>query len=174
MNTNRPIQRRYQRTLRFIKERIPSRARILDLGTVNPFSEVLKKEGYTVLNTQGEDLDIQYEFINDLQIDLVIALELFEHMAAPFNILRSMKAEKLIASVPLRLWFASAYWNEKDDWDKHYHEFEIRQFNWLLQKTGWKIKASEVWKSAEFKLGIRPLLRYITPRYYIVYCEREK
>jgi hypothetical protein len=172
MTDSKSLQLRYNRTLSFIKRHISSPSSLLDLGTTNPFSVILTREGYQVLNTTGEDLDIEYESINKHKVDAVIALEIFEHMAAPFNILRSMKAEKLIASVPLKLWFASAYWNEKDDWDKHYHEFEIKQFNWLLAKTGWKIISSEVWKSAEFKLGIRPILRYFTPRYYIVYCER--
>ena len=81
--------------------------------------------------------------------------------------------DKLIASVPLKLWFAEAYWNESDDWDKHYHEFEKKQFNFLLEKTGWKVKDSELWTSpGTNKLGFRTLLRYFTPRYYIVYCER--
>jgi hypothetical protein len=153
---------------------MPAPARILDLGTVNPFSEILKNEGYEVLNTHGEDLDIDFEFINNYQVDLVIALEIFEHMVAPFNILRSMKVKKLIASVPLRLWFAPAYWNEKDEWDRHYHEFEVKQFDWLLKKTGWEIKSFELWKSGKLKLGLRPILRYFTPRYYIVFCERVK
>jgi hypothetical protein len=172
MADTKALHRRYQKTLSFIKRHIEAPATILDLGTENPFSEILKKEGYTLLNTFGEDLDVDFESINQHRVDVVIALEIFEHMAAPFNILRAMKSEKLIASVPLRLWFASAYWNEKDDWDKHYHEFEVKQFNWLLEKTGWKIISSEIWKSGEFKLGIRPMLRFFTPRYYIVYCER--
>ena len=94
-------------------------------------------------------------------------------MFAPFNILNELKTDKLIASVPLKLWFASAYWNDKDDWDKHYHEFEIKQFNFLLEKTGWKIKDSEVWTNGNWKqIGFRPFLRHFTPRYYIVYCEK--
>ena len=94
-------------------------------------------------------------------------------MLAPFNILRQIKANRMIASVPLKLWFADAYWNETDDRDKHYHEFEIKQFNFLLEKTGWKIIDSESWRPyKKIGFGIRPFLRMITNRYYIVYCER--
>ena len=57
----------------------------------------------------------------------------------------------MIASVPLKLWFASAYWNEADDWDKHYHEFEIKQFKFLLEKAGWTIKDQELWTSPDPK-----------------------
>ena len=83
------------------------------------------------------------------------------------------KAKKMIASVPLKLWFSDAYWNENDDRDKHYHEFEVKQFNFLLEKTGWKIINSQKWKPyKKISLGIRPLLRMVTNRYYIVYCEK--
>ena len=95
-------------------------------------------------------------------------------MLAPFNILKEIKTQKLIASVPLKLWFANAYWNEHDDWDKHYHEFEVKQFDFLLQQTGWKIIDSEKWiPKGKIQFGIRPFLRMVTPRYYIVYCEKK-
>ena len=68
-------------------------------------------------------------------------------MLAPFNLLNSIKDKKLIASIPLKLWFANAYWNDEDDWDKHYHEFEPKQFEFLLNRTNWKIVDSEKWKS---------------------------
>ena len=94
-------------------------------------------------------------------------------MLAPFNILKSISSKSLIASVPLKLWFSSAYWNENDDWDKHYHEFEPKQFKFLLEKSGWIIKDFELWTSPDnSKIGIRPLLRNFYKRYYIVYCER--
>ena len=94
-------------------------------------------------------------------------------MLAPFNLLNSVKNKKLIASIPLKLWFANAYWNEKDDWDKHYHEFEPKQFEYLLRRSNWKIEKSEKWKSYDpKKIGIRPILRRLHNRYYIVYCEK--
>lgn len=166
---------RYQKTLRFMDKHLSKGCRILDLGTPNPFSEIMTEKGYRIINTDGENLDDDYHKYLDLDVEAVTSFEIFEHMLAPYNILRDMKTDKLIASVPLKLWFASAYWNEKDDWDKHYHEFERKQFNFLLEKTGWIIKDSETWTSASWtKLGFRPLLRHITPRYYIVYCERQK
>ena len=105
--------------------------------------------------------------------ELITAFEIFEHMIAPFNILREIKANKLVASIPLRLWFSSAYRNPEDQWDQHYHEFEDWQFDWLLEKAGWKITKRDKWANPTRKLGIRPLLRYFTPRYYIVYAERK-
>ena len=52
-------------------------------------------------------------------------------------------------------------------------EFEIKQFNFLLRKTNWKIIDYQLWTSPDpFKVGIRPILRYFYKRYYIVYCEK--
>ena len=169
----RALEKRYTKTLDFIKKHVKKNSEILDLGTENPFSDIMKTNGFMVSNTQGENLDIDYKKYIDFKADIVTAIEIFEHMLAPFNILRELKIKKLIASVPLKLWFADAYWNEKNDWDKHYHEFEKKQFDFLLDKTGWKIMDSQMWTSSNWrKIGIRPILRHFTPRYYIVYCER--
>ena len=166
-------ERRYTKTISFLEKVAPPPLRILDLGTENPFSKIMKQKGYEVCNTNGEDLDAEFDVVNHYAVDMVAAFEIFEHMLAPFNILKEIKCGRLVASVPLKLWFASAYWNEKDDWDKHYHEFEPKQFDFLLRKTGWKIVASEKWTSANpWKFGIRPFLRNFVPRYYIVYCEK--
>ena len=151
---------------------MPPPCKILDLGTENEFSNMMKENGYDVINTNGEDLDIDFNNIVNQKVDLVTAFEIFEHMLAPFNILKSIQAPKLIASVPLKLWFANAYWNAQDDWDKHYHEFEPKQFDFLMKKTNWKILNSEKWPAPyNFKFGIRPLLRPFTNRYYIVHCQ---
>ena len=150
-------------------------SKLLDLGTENPFTPQLKAAGYSVSNTQGENLDDDFKKIAQTTCNCVTAFEIFEHLLAPYNILKELKCNKLIASIPLKLWFATAYWNESDDWDKHFHEFEPKQFQFLLEKTGWKIKDFEFWTSPDQnKIGVRPLLRYFYPRYYIVYCERNE
>ena len=170
---DRSTEWRYKKTLSFLSKQSDLSSKILDLGTENHLSQLMKNKGYEVINTKGENLDLDYSAVLDKDIDIVTAFEIFEHMLAPFNILRQIKANRLIASVPLKLWFASAYWNEQDDRDKHYHEFEVKQFNFLLEKTGWKIIKSEKWKPyKQVRFGIRPFLRMFTNRYYIVYCER--
>ena len=93
-------------------------------------------------------------------------------MVAPFNVLKDIQANKLVASIPLKLWFASAYSSKTDNWDRHYHEFEDWQFDWLLEKSGWKILQSEKFTSPVNKIGLRPILRKFTPRFYLVYAER--
>ncbi len=166
-------KKRYRHTLLFLKEVISKENKILDLGVPNPFSEILIKEGFNVTNTSGEDLDLETAVVKTEEFDVVTAFEIFEHLVSPFNVLRDIKAKKLVASIPLNLWFASAYRSKTDKWDRHYHEFEAWQFDWLLEKAGWRIVKSEKFTNPVKKFGIRPLLRRITPRYYLVYAVRD-
>jgi len=164
--------KRYQRTLNFLKKHVATDEAILDLGVENPFSEIMKAEGYRVANTGGEDLDLDISVVQSSKAGVVTAFEIFEHLVSPFHVLRHIKAGKLVASIPLRLWFSRAYRSKTDPWDRHFHEFEAWQFNWLLEKAGWKIVDSDTWNNPVKKIGIRPLLRLFTPRYYIVYAEK--
>ncbi|NDV43741.1 methyltransferase [Flagellimonas sediminis] len=172
MYENNFPNKRYKHTMAFLQKHIPTSESILDLGVENPFSEIMKAEGYQVENTNGEDLDIDFKAVAQSNAEVVTAFEIFEHLVAPFNVLKEVKAKKLVASIPMRLWFSSAYRSKTDPWDRHYHEFEDWQFNWLLEKAGWTIKDSAKWTNPTKKIGIRPLLRYFTYRYYIVYAER--
>ncbi|MDG1501876.1 MAG: methyltransferase [Ulvibacter sp.] len=165
-------KKRYKITKAFLEQTISKQEKIIDLGVVNPFSEVLKKEGYNITNTTGEDLDIDTQAVQDNNYDVATAFEIFEHLVSPYTVLKDIKAKKLIASVPLSLWFASAYKSKTDTWDRHYHEFEDWQFDWLLEKAGWRIKKSEKFTNPVKKFGFRPILRYFTPRYYLIYAER--
>lgn len=166
--------KRYKKTIEFLIQHIPKNSTILDLGVVNPFTEFMQKEGFKVKNTKGEDLDIDTSAIENSNAVVVTAFEIFEHLLSPFTVLKSINADKLVASVPLKLWFSSAYRSKTDTLDRHYHEFEDWQFDWLLEKAGWKIIASDKWTNPTNKLGIRPILRLFTPRYYIVYAEKIK
>ncbi|WP_425077451.1 methyltransferase [Psychroserpens sp. S379A] len=166
--------KRFKHTVQFLKRHVQTTENLLDLGVENPLSAILKAEGYTVKNTSGLDLDIDTSEIENSSANVVTAFEIFEHLLSPFTVLQSIKADKLVASIPLKLWFASAYRSKIDMRDRHYHEFEDWQFDWLLEKSGWKIIASEKWTNPTKKIGIRPLLRLFTPRYYIVYAERIK
>ncbi len=165
--------KRFKHTLHFLQKHINTNEPILDLGVENPFSQIMLEQGYTVKNTNGEDLDFDFSAVLDSDAEVVTAFEIFEHLLAPLNVLSNIKADKLVASIPLKLWFSPAYRSKTDKWDRHYHEFEDWQFNWLLEKAGWEIQDSQKWTNPVKKLGIRPLLRYFTPRYYIVYATRK-
>lgn len=165
--------KRFKITLDFLKQFVDTDEEILDLGITNPFTEILQKEGFKVTNTKGQDLDTDTSIVKKDDFDVVTAFQIFEHMVAPFNVLNDIKANKLITSIPLKLWFSSAYRSKTDDWDRHYHEFEDWQFDWLLEKSGWEIKEKIKFTSPVNKIGIRPILRRYTPRFYLVYAERK-
>ncbi|MFS4482210.1 methyltransferase [Hyunsoonleella sp. 2307UL5-6] len=164
--------KRFKHTIEFLQKHITNSETILDLGVVNPFTEIMQQHGYSVKNTKGEDLDIDTSNIKSSNAEVVTAFEIFEHLLSPFTVLKSIKADKLVASIPLKLWFSSAYRSKTDMLDRHYHEFEDWQFDWLLEKSGWKIIDRKKWTNPTKKIGVRPLLRRFTPRYYIIYAER--
>ena len=154
--------KRYRITTDFINKHIDKSELILDLGIKNPLSEALKEDGFQIINTNGEDLDIDQSLILETEATVVTA----------FQILNSIKAKKLVCSIPLRLWFAKAYRNFNDIRDNHFHEFEDWQFRLLLEKTGWKIIEEKKFTNPVKKIGIRPFFRLFTYRYMIIYAEK--
>lgn len=166
--------KRYKNTIEFLKTNIQPASTILDLGVENPFTTIMESEGFKVANTEGEDLDLNTSNIENANVDVVTAFEIFEHLLSPFTVLKAIPSDKLVCSVPLKLWFSSAYRSKTDMRDRHFHEFEDWQFDWLLKKAGWTIKARKKWTNPVKKIGIRPFFRWFTPRYYLVYAERIK
>ena len=166
--------KRFKHTLEFLRKHISTSETILDLGVENPFSAIMKEDGFSVSNTTGEDLDENQNTLRNSNATVVTAFEIFEHLLNPYTILKEIKSEKLFISIPMRLWFSPAYRSKTDLWDRHYHEFEDWQLDWLLEKTGWKIIARDKWTNPVKKIGWRPLLRKFTNRYYIVYAEKVK
>jgi hypothetical protein len=128
----------------------------------------MRAAGYRVTNTDG-DLDDVPE-VAAVAADAVTAFEILEHLVSPLGVLRAAQAPRLFASIPLRLWFAPAYRSATDPWDRHYHEFEDWQFDWLLDKAGWDVVRREYWvpRASGLPLGVRPILRRFTPRWYVV------
>ena len=167
---NPVLNRRYHKTISLLQQHLPESARILDIGAPNPLSYHLTKLGYEVANTDG-DLD-ESPNLTAVDADVVTAFEVLEHLVSPLPLLRSIKAPMLIATIPMRLWFAPAYRSQSDPWDRHYHEFEDWQFDWLLEKAGWTIVHREKWTSPTGWIGFRPLLRQFIPRYYAVVATR--
>ena len=157
----------------FLKGVISPEEKILNLGTENPFSKTLREKGYEVTNTTGVDLDQDTSAVQSATFDVVTAFGVFEYMMSPYNLLKDIRARKLVASVPLKLWFASTYKNESDNKERYYDEFEDWQFDWLLEKSGWRIRKREKFANPVRKIGIRPILRRFTPKYYLVYAERK-
>jgi len=164
--------KRFRITLEFLQKHISTSEKILDLGVDNPFSISMKESGYAVINTEGEDLDNDQTALQNENYDVFTAFEIFEHLLNPYTVLQNVKCDKVLISIPMRLWFSSAYRSKTDKWDRHYHEFEDWQLDWLLEKTGFKIVDSIQFTNPVKKIGFRPLLRYFSNRYYLVYAIR--
>ncbi|HZJ20089.1 MAG TPA: methyltransferase [Pricia sp.] len=134
MYENTYPSKRFEHTLAFLRKHVTGEETILDLGVENPFSKIMEEQGYSVENTKGEDLDVDFTSVQNSSAEVATAFEIFEHLLAPFNVLREIKTNKLVASIPLKLWFSPAYQSKTDIWDRHYHEFEDWQFDWLRRK----------------------------------------
>ena len=167
-------EKRYNETLALLNRFATKDDLILDLGVKNPFTDVMLEHKYQVINTTGEDLDYHYTHLKNIDATFVTALEILEHLVNPMEVLRNLPGDKLLASIPMRLWFSPAYRSKTDLRDVHYHEFEDWQFDMLLENAGWKIIHRHKWTHPTNKIGFRPFLRKITPRYYAVYAERIK
>ena len=172
MYTSNSHRKRFQKTMDFLNQHIEPSSSILDLGIKNPLSELMHAYGHKVENTNGEDLDENQSVLIKSNAEVVTAFEILEHLLSPYQVLKRIKANKLVASVPLKLWYSKSYRSKTDLRDRHFHEFEDWQFDWLLEKTGWKIVASQKWVNPPQSFGIRSLLRFFSPRHYIVYAEK--
>ena len=166
--------KRFKLTLEFLKKHITTSETILDLGVPNPFSKIMQANGYTVINTKGEDIDKDQSTLQNETYSVFTAFEIFEHLLNPYTVLENVTCDKILISIPMRLWFSPAYRSKTDPWDRHYHEFEDWQLDWLLEKTGFKIIDRLQFTHPVKKIGFRPLLRFFTPRYYLVYAEKVK
>lgn len=165
---------RFEKTIAFFEKHISKQSKILDLGVKNPLSELLIQRGYTIENTHGEDLDKDQSSLQNKSYDVVSAFEILEHLLNPYTVLKNIKADTIVISVPLRLWFSPAYRSKTDLRDRHFHEFEPWQLDWLIEETGFEILDKQQWAHGVNKFGIRPFLRRFTPRYYIVLAQRKK
>lgn len=173
MDPKKLQEKRFEKTIQFLKKVEPNCKTILDLGIENTLSKRLIDLGYEVQNTKGEDLDLSPEsLLNYPKVDAITAFEILEHLVSPFPVLKNLPSNSLIVTVPLNLWFAAPYRNKNDVFDMHYHEFVDWQFEMLLNKAGWEIKYSEKWIAPTYQIGIRPLLRYFYPRFLAVHAVR--
>lgn len=168
MNVRADIKKRYtpsfksrlSKTKKLVNSFANKGETILDLGPDNSLRLELIKEGYNIRGTGFVDLDDNY---TTEPADIVTAFEIIEHLRNPYMVLKNINADKLILTVPLNVWFSGPYWNDKDEYDTHYHEFYPKQIYSLLDKTGWLVIHSEKWWWSELTFKPRPLLRKFGP-----------
>lgn len=174
MDPQKLQEKRFAKTIQFLKKVQPNCKTILDLGIENTLSVRLSSLGYTVQNTKGEDLDLIPESLLEYpKVDTVTAFEILEHLVSPYPVLKNIPSNNLVVTVPMSLWFSEPYRNKNDKFDMHYHEFVDWQFEMLLNKAGWEIKYSEKWTAPTYQIGIRPILRFFYPRFLAVHAVRK-
>ena len=166
------MNKRYKRTLIFLERFVSKDKKILDLGVANILSDLMKKQGYNVVNTSTINLDDDFTEVQTTDASIFTSFEVFEHLLSPYSTLKNVKCNEMVLSVPLKLWFSSAYWNTNDEYDCHYHEFEVKQIELLLKRTGWSVVYKETFPFSTSIFGFRPILRHFTKRYYLAYCKR--
>lgn len=173
MLSDRVRGKRFEKTLSFIEKVLPNKnLEIIDLGQPNELASLIKMKGYNISNTTTHDFDFEPLALKESSAQVVTAFEIIEHLVSPFPLLQNLPGNTLIATVPLRLWFAKSYRNKSNEFDMHFHEFEDWQFDWLLKKAGWKVVYREKWVLPTYQFGIRPMLRFFYPRIYAVHAER--
>ena len=170
------MKKRFRKTLRLLDEKYPSGMGddllLYDLGCRTEMSRLMAKKYFVLNNITDIDFDVDQDEITELSDDTQVttSFEVFEHLLNPYAVLKAIKSEELLCSVPLRVWFSRAYWRS-DKRDRHFHEFERRQFLWLLDATGWDVLDSGVWYIGQ-GIGIRPFLRLFFPSYFWVHAKR--
>ena len=93
------LKLRFDRTLEFINKSEFKPKKILDLGPDNTFAEILRNKGYQVVNTGMVDLDDQPEIVQKFDdIDCITSFEIFEHLVAPYNVLRKLPKDAVDAA----------------------------------------------------------------------------
>ena len=97
--------KRFNITLDFLQKHIKTSEIIFDLGVANPFSKIMEANGFSVINTKGEDIDNNQSALQIENYDVFTAFEIFEHLLNPYTVLQNVKADKILISIPLRLWF---------------------------------------------------------------------
>ena len=165
------MKKRFKKTLELLGEKYPPII-LYDLGRITELSTLMNKTNVVLNNFQDVDFDVDQREISTLSesVQLTTSFEVFEHLLNPYAVLKAIKSEELLCSVPLRVWFSRAYWRS-DKRDRHFHEFERRQFLWLLDATGWDVLDSGVWYIGH-GIGIRPFLRLFFPSYFWVHAKR--
>lgn len=157
------------------KYNVAERPYIFDLGVENILSKNMKLWYDTKNTPDNVDFHKSQDSIKVLsgKSNITTSFEVFEHLLNPFTVLRAIRSEYLVCTVPLKVWFSPAYWHKTDVRDRHFHEFEERQFLWLLEETGWGVLEKGKWK-IQHNIGIRPFLRLFWPSYLWVIAKRNE
>jgi len=141
---------------------IPRGTTVLDIAAKNDLSQQLAIEkSVKIVNTTS---DLDYDIIPEvLEIfNYVTCFEVIEHLLNPrlfFDNLHEITPKEVVIylSYPSRPKFL---WNDEE----HFHEYDRLRFEYLLNKTGFKIvKERKIFIRIK-PFGIRPIIRNFIPQ----------
>lgn len=160
--TNREPSYSKSRTTQTIKYcAIPKGSTVLDIAAKNDLSKQLAVEkSVNVINTTS-DLDYSIAPEKFGVFNYATCFEVIEHLLNPrlfFDNLHLVTTSDVVLylSYPSR---PKMMWNN----DEHFHEYDRMRFEYLLEKTGWKIIGEKKIYVLRFPNGIRPLIRNFIP-----------
>ena len=168
-------QSRKKKTLELMKAANIEKA--FDLGDDSPMRKYLQENGFHLSNLPGgKDLN-KVNFSSNWQWEnfstsTFTAFEVLERIFSPYHLLISAQPEKIICTVPLKIPFVPIHWSS-DKRDRHYHEFEEKQFIWMLEEAGYQVVKKERWYYTGLPVGIRTILRYLFPSWLAVIAIRK-
>jgi SAM-dependent methyltransferase len=104
------------------------------------------------------------------EYDSVLSLEVIEHLMNPLSYLSMCEAVlkesgKLYLTTPIPLYPPRWFW-----YHQHFHELTKDRLYALLEEAGFKVV--EYQKIRRFRLGVRPLIRWIFGNWHYVVAER--
>jgi hypothetical protein len=161
--TNREPSYSSKRTSETIKFcNIPKGETILDIAAPNELSKQMAvSKGINVINTIS---DLDYDIIPETKSSFkyVTCFEVIEHLMNPrlfFDNLHQITDKDVILylSYPSR---PKIMWNNEE----HFHEYDRLRFNYLLEKTSWKVIGEKKIYVRRKPNGIRPLIRNFIPQ----------
>ncbi len=145
---------------------------VLDVGENNPVGNYLASSLELELENTVGDLDYNFS-PSSTKHDVVFCFEVLEHLMSPKYFLLELKKymhrrTQLFISYPCR---PKLLWT-----DQHFHEYDRKRFQYLLDSTGFRILATEnqhfprpLWA---YLNGIRPMLRIFINTDRLIYAKR--
>lgn len=151
---------RTKQTIKFCN--IPSGSIVLDIAAPNELSKQMAVEKQIKVVNTISDLDYEIMPEEDYIFKYVTCFEVIEHLLNPrlfFDNLHKITTKDVITylSYPSR---PKIMWNDEE----HFHEYDRLRFNYLLEKTNWKIVNEKKIYVPRKPNGIRPLLRNFIPQ----------
>ena len=147
-------------TIKYLNRKVRPHSSILDVGQVNPLTELLINGDLKpdITNTEG-DLDV-FTLRDDVKYDYILYSHTIEHQFNPLHTLLELK--KVMTDKTLM--FVILPRRGKLLWCKgHFHEIDDYRMRLLLERSGLDIVNLELhkaWRPWYFYLtGIKPILR---------------